>query len=231
MPPLPPLNLPDAGGGEDEAALPFVRRRRPRVPDPPADGLARPRRRRFTRAEDERLVELLMERNLPPSDKDWPALARALGPGFSARQTRTRWHEYLRETQVRDPLSIGQRRELLRLSIEHFGRWKWIARRMSGCEGRSPLCLAGIATGMHNKLKSHGIVISHPDDVDALPPRFFRRTGPRMAAGLRDQFLERLPTLPHRRGAGGHRDGNAEGRGHASDAAAEVDGDDESESA
>jgi hypothetical protein len=86
---------------------------------------------------------------------------------------------------------------MLRAAVEKPRQWQWISRQPG--VGLPPEDVERQVVGMLARLSHLRIVLRHPDDVDALPERFFLSVDSQGKAKIRELFYKKLATLPHHR--------------------------------
>jgi hypothetical protein len=153
-------------------------------------------KKHFTKEADTKLRLLLRNHPPPTTHSEWEQVAHRLGEGFSGTQVRRRWQHLTFPIHSRLELSIAERRELLKATIEKCGSRG--SRSLRFLSTREVDTVAGITKRLFTRLAQLGITLQHRDDVDALPDRFFIKGSQYSKKGIRDDFIQVLPTLPHR---------------------------------
>jgi hypothetical protein len=94
-------------------------------------------------------------------------------------------------------LTIEEQRQALKETVRSFGDWKQIAARVGNGQSRSCTQVKSAVKAVCDKLQRLEIKLQHPDNVDALPQRFFAGKGaPHVPVRIREEFLHtRIATL------------------------------------
>jgi hypothetical protein len=122
---------------------------------------------------------------------EWDDIAHEFGTGFTSRQVMDRWFYYLRDGISREKFTIEEKRQSLKLSITNFGNWARIASLIGTGNNRSSAQVKSAILAMYCKLGRMSIQLQCPDDVDALPDEFFRKTIPfQELKAIRTKFFE-----------------------------------------
>ena len=129
--------------------------------------------RHFSPEEDERLIELVDQHPGTLRLQDWDAIAAQHASGFTGRQCRDRWHNYLRPPLDRDPMSPEEKRALVRAAVENHNNWAHIASLNIGGKTRSCAMIKNTCLAMLDKLDRIGIPLQTVRHVDALPIEAF----------------------------------------------------------
>jgi hypothetical protein len=149
----------------------------------------------FSGRDDARVLTVMMQ-YLNLTEFDIPTqqeIVKKVGKRFTWDQIQNRWFGYLRPDLLRTDYSIEENRQLLKLSLTHYGNWNQIASMMGGKTKRTPRQIRTVIKGMHRKLQSLFIHLQTQDDVDALPRMFFQKRWGRDAfVSIRDHFVTTL---------------------------------------
>jgi hypothetical protein len=131
----------------------------------------------------------LTEFDIPTQEE----IVKKLGKRFTWDQIQNRWFSYLRPDLLRTDYSVEENRQLLKLSLTHYGNWHQIALEMGGKPRRTDRQVRTVIKGMHRKLQRLFIHLQTQDDVDALPRMFFQKRWGRDAfVSIRDHFVTTL---------------------------------------
>jgi hypothetical protein len=122
--------------------------------------------------DDDRLVKIMAERRWPFQIGEWNEVAVEMGR-FTPRQLRDRWMNYLRPPLDRSEFTIEERKEALKMSVNHFGKWKSIALRFGNGRSRSPAMIKNMVTHLRAKLQRLGFDLTIENDIDLLPDVLF----------------------------------------------------------
>jgi hypothetical protein len=128
----------------------------------------------FTEADDERLIRIMAERCWPLKVGEWGEIQQEM-EGFTARQLRDRWVNYLKPPLDRSAFTIEERRAALKESVNAFGNWKRVAAHLGDGRRRSPAMVKNLVTHLMARLRRLGFPISSEGDVDLLPDAIFER--------------------------------------------------------
>jgi hypothetical protein len=169
----------------------------------PEDEMPRPRlahlprafQRHFTPRDDERLDELLTEYPRRPTREEWGDITERLARDFTPQQVMERWMDYLRPGLTRGPLTLEERRQALKAWFSISGDWRRVALQVGNGTERSAAQVKVVVDAMIHKLDRLQIELRGPQDVDALPDRFFTRMRLVSASRIREEFLSRRDAL------------------------------------
>jgi hypothetical protein len=192
-----PPSISEAAGQSNGTPLPIGDNppKRRRQTGLSADGLVRTAHKHFTTYDDAQLIEVMRDYGDEPDDDEWREIIRRLGGGFTIRQVSSRWANFLRPGLCREPFGIEEKRQLLKLAVQHFGKWHTIAELNSKVKRRSAAQISRVVVGMFARLNHIGITLWRPDSVDALPDRFFVRGGPHGGGEMQQEYTEKLTKL------------------------------------
>jgi hypothetical protein len=158
-------------------------------------------RRHFSPVDDARLEEVMEKRMREGWLIDWAEIAQEMDSGFSSRQVKERWLDYLGIGINRAEFTIAERRQCLKESVDFYGDWAHIASRLGNGTERTGNQAKGVIVAMHNRLHRMEIRLQQPSDVDALPDEFFDKciwSG--KAEMIRAYFLRESEAARQRRG-------------------------------
>jgi hypothetical protein len=156
-----------------------------------------PSHKYFTPNDDSTLIEIMRNHPCPRKQGEWAQVSREFGRGCSARQLQERWNNFLRPGLNHDPFTAEERRQVLKLSLDHPRQWQYIAREVSQNGSRSPAMVKNLVKNLTRKLVKKGFQVDHSSYVDCLPDRFFLWGFPRgqKAADLRKEYNDRVQPL------------------------------------
>jgi hypothetical protein len=112
----------------------------------------------------------------PISQQQWRQIASAFDPGLTVQEIQVRWYNVVKPNI---PFTIHERRQIVRLAIDHPCDWGWIARQVRNGDGRYATMVRYCATNLMGRLKTLGFDVEKSSDVGLLPDAVLARDGPK----------------------------------------------------
>jgi hypothetical protein len=166
-------------------------------PDDDESDDGEPSHKYFTPNDDSTLIEIMRHHPYPRKPGEWAQISREFDRGCSARQLQERWNNFLRPGLNHEPFTTAERREVLKLSIDHPRQWKYIAREVSHNGARSAAMVKNLVKNLSRKLVKKGFKVDRSVYVDFLPDRFFLWGFPKgqEAADLKREYYDKVQPL------------------------------------
>lgn len=131
------------------------------------------RRHHFKPQDDERLIMIMANHSQPLKLGEWTHIAEEMGNQFSAQQCQDRWANYLRPPLDRSPLTVEEKRLLVKYWIPNPKEWKKIATKSQHYKIRSPAFVKSYLNAQIRKMAQLGVKPLTPEEVDLLPDSLF----------------------------------------------------------
>jgi hypothetical protein len=173
-----------------------------RRPSPPSASILLPRKKAllFRECDDERLRAIMSV--YPPiflPQQEWEIIADRFGGGVSGRQLQAHWFNHAKPGLDTGPFTMGERRQVAALAIDHPGQWKWISRQIGDGRCRSAGMVKALASRLIWKLRDLGVEIQSGSDIEFVPDKVFdpgRVTGFEREEVTRFNATKALCTVP-----------------------------------
>lgn len=127
----------------------------------------------FNDKDDEALIRIVEKYERHGVIRDWVSIAQEHGSGYTGRQCRDRWHNYLRPPLERSPITPDEKRELVRAAVQHKNNWAYLSSLRIQGKYRSCAMIKNACLALLDKLARIGVTLTDPSDVDCLPPEAF----------------------------------------------------------
>lgn len=131
------------------------------------------RRYHFRPEDDDRLTKIMETRRHPLGVGEWANIAEEMGAPFSPQQCQDRWANYLRPPLDKTPLTVEEKRLLVKYWVLNPREWKKIANKAQHYKIRSAAFVKNYLNSQIRKMTKMGVKPVTPEEVDLLPDCIF----------------------------------------------------------